>query len=63
MIDPKTEQRTLNEVLASLGITHRRTGNGYQHEYVRGGRVVFTGTVAGVWQWLAKADLEALPAG
>ncbi len=43
---------SLNEVLASKGITHRRTGRGYEHEYLRDGKVVFTGTVSQGWDWV-----------
>lgn len=50
---------TLNEVLHSLCITHRRTDTGYQHEYLdHRGRVIFQGTVTDMWEWLARHNLH-----
>lgn len=44
--------RTLNEVLAAFGVTHRPVGSGPTHEHLRDGRVVFTGTVSQAWDWV-----------
>jgi len=50
---------TLNQTLERLGYHYRRSGPLYQHDILRGGSVVFTGTAGDVWQWLrASGELE-----
>ena len=49
---PWNPDMSTNHVLAALGITHKPTGRGTTHEYRQGRRVVFTGTVHDVNEWL-----------
>ena len=49
---PWNPNMSTNHVLAALCITHRPTGRGQRHEYRQGRRVVFTGTLQEVNEWL-----------
>ncbi len=46
------EDRTLSEVLASVGVSKRRVGARWAYE--RHGKTVLTGAPADAWAWLAE---------
>lgn len=55
---------SLTEVLTSLGFTHEPTGSTVNSDHaVRDdtGKIVFTGSALGCWEWLRDSNLYPLP--